>query len=262
MSVVPYVGLSELTGDKAGAAKSLVAEFVGTLILVFVGCGSCIGGDDSSSLSEQAQYVRIALCFGITVATLAQTIGHVSGCHVNPAVTAGLIVGQKIGLTKGILYILSQCLGATVGAAILRGVVPDTVRGAAGLGCTGVSQAISVGQAFGIEFMITLVLVLVVFAAAADSNNSTSVKGSAPLAIGLSITTCHLFAIPLTGSSMNPARSLGPSVVAGCWNNHWVYWAGPVMGGVTGALLYQLVFQAPPTHEYKGVEKDEKEDRV
>ena len=108
-------------------------------------------------------------------------------------------------------------------------------------------------KAFGIEFMITLVLVLVVFAAAADSNNSTSVKGSAPLAIGLSITTCHLFAIPLTGSSMNPARSLGPSVVAGCWNNHWVYWAGPVMGGVTGALLYQLVFQVRNIQSYLSI---------
>ena len=132
-------------------------------------------------------------------------------------------------------------------------------------------------QAFGIEFMITMVLVLVVFAAAADANNAGSVKGSAPLAIGLSITTCHLFAIPLTGSSMNPARSLGPSVVVGCWENHWVYWLGPILGGVTAGLLYQLVFQvsnrhlvmftmlvmqAPPTHIYKGVDNDEKEERV
>ena len=117
-------------------------------------------------------------------------------------------------------------------------------------------------QALGIEFLIPLVLVLVVFPAAADTNNTASVKGSAPLAIGLSITTCHLFAIPLTGSSMNPARSLGPSIVAGCWDNHWVYWAGPVMGGVTAALLYQLVFQAPPTPGYRGVQTEEKEDKV
>jgi len=260
MSVTPYIGLAEITADKAGTAKGLVAEFIGTLLLVFLGCGSCLGGDEDSPVSQQAQFVRIAMCFGITVATLAQTLGHVSGCHVNPAVTAGLIIGQKVGLCKGALFIVCQCLGATTGAGILYAVVPDTVRGAAGLGCTGVSPAISVGQAFGIEFMITMVLVLVVFAAAADANNS--VKGSAPLAIGLSITTCHLFAIPLTGSSMNPARSLGPSVVVGCWANHWLYWVGPILGGISAGLLYQLVFQAAPTHTYKGVDKEEMENKV
>jgi len=268
MSVTPYLGLSELTDDRAGAAKGMVAEFVGTLILVFVGCGSCVGGDEDPSLhplSQQAQYVRIALCFGITVATLAQALGHVSGCQVNPAVTAGLVVGQKIGLCKGALYIIFQCLGATVGACFLYAVVhteDSSVRGAAQLGCTGLNPNISVGQAFGVEFLITLVLVLVVYAAAADSNNAPSVKGSAPLAIGLSITTCHLFAIPLTGSSMNPARSLGPSIVVGCWDNHWVYWAGPIMGGITAALLYQLVFQAPAPLGYKGVAKDDKHNKV
>merc|ERR1712013_430594 len=107
-----------------------------------------------------------------------------------------------------------------------------TVRGFVDLGCTRVSPSISVGQGFGIEFMITLVLVLVVFAAAADANNKDNVKGSAPLAISLSITTCHLFAIPLTGSSMNPARSLGPAVILQNFSNHWVYWVGPLLGSI------------------------------
>merc|ERR1712244_79076 len=98
--LLPYLGLADCR--KVGTLlKSILAEFVGTLLLVFVGCGSCVGGDDDSSLSQQAQYVRIALCFGLTVATLAQTLGHVSGCHVNPAVTSGLIIGQKVGLVKG-----------------------------------------------------------------------------------------------------------------------------------------------------------------
>jgi len=264
MSVTPYLGLEEIIGDKAAAAKGAVAEFLGTLLLVFIGCGSCMGGDsnEDSVLSDQANYVRIALCFGITVATLAQTLGHVSGCHVNPAVTAGLIIGQKVGVCKGLLFLVCQCAGAVVGAAVLYGVVPESVRGRDSLGCTGVSPGISVGQGFGIEFMITLVLVMVVFASAADANNKDNVKGSAPLAIGLSITTCHLFAIPLTGSSMNPARSLGPSVVMGCWDNHWVYWAGPILGGISAGLLYQLVFQAAPSHTYKGVDKEEMENKV
>ena len=104
---------------------------------------------------------------------------------------------------------------------------------------------ISVGQGFGIEFFITFVLVLVVFASAADDNNTPSVKGSAPLAIGLSITTCHLFAIPLTGSSMNPARSFGSNIVFGRMQNLWVYFLGPILGGITAAIVYQLCFQAP-----------------
>ena len=104
---------------------------------------------------------------------------------------------------------------------------------------------ISVGQGFGIEFFITFVLVLVVFASAADDNNTPSVKGSAPLAIGLSITTCHLFAIPLTGSSMNPARSFGSNIVFGRMQNLWLYFLGPILGGITAAIVYQLCFQAP-----------------
>jgi len=256
---MPYIGLDEVTKDKVGTAKALIAECLGTLLLVFIGCGSCMSGDTDDDISHQAQYVRIALCFGVTVATIAQTIGHVSGCHINPAVTAGLITGAKIGLVKGLLYIVAQSLGAILGAGILKVFVSDPVRGYSGLGCTGFNEAIiSSGQAFGIEFMITMVLVLVVFGADADDNNAASVKGSPPLAIGLSITTCHLFAIPLTGSSMNPARSLGPSVVAGCWSNHWVYWLGPIAGGVAAALIYQLTFKAPEKCEYNGVARDDK----
>lgn len=253
---MPYIGMVEISKDKAGTAKALVAELLGTFILVLVGCGSCFSGDTDSDISHQAQYIRIALTFGVTVATVAQTIGHVSGCHINPAVTAGLVTGAKIGLVKGLLYIVAQCIGAILGAGVLRLLVPvGSVRGAEGLGCTGVSEAIGSGQAFGIEFLVTMVLVLVVFGAAADGNNAPSVKGSAPLAIGLSITTCHLFAIPLTGSSMNPARSLGPSVINGCWAHHWVYWLGPLAGGVAAALIYQLLFQAPEPEksEYTGV---------
>ena len=216
---------------------------------MLVGCGSCLGANLKYDI------VKIALCFGVTVATLAQSLGHISGCHVNPAVTAGLITGAKvsqglrasprlffslqIGAVKGLLYVVAQCVGAIVGAGILSILIPSSGP----VGASGLTK-ISAGQGFGIEFIITMVLVLVVFAAAADGNNSGSVKGSAPLAIGLSITTCHLFAIPLTGSSMNPARTLGPSVIFSSWDNHWVYWVGPILGGVTAALIYQLVLKA------------------
>jgi len=280
---LPSLGVDEIKNDPQGFGKALFAELLGTAILVFVGCGSCMGGDDSDStteLGQQAQFVRIALAFGLTVATLAQTIGHVSGCHINPAVTAGLITGAKVGLLKGLAYIVVQCIGGVLGGAILMAVVPATeknstarlgayvesvtsVRGRDGLGTTTVNPALTSGQAFGVEFLITMVLVLVVFASAADENNKDSVKGSAPLAIGLSITTCHLFAIPLTGSSMNPARSFGSNAVMGVWENHWVYWAGPILGGVAAALIYQLLLAAPEKDaekgEYSAVEMKDKD---
>lgn len=236
--LLPYLGVDEAK-DVVPLIKSLIAELIGTLMLVFIGCGSCLGGDN-------AEFVRIALAFGVTVATMAQSIGHISGCHINPAVTAGLFIGRKIGLIKALLYVVFQCLGATAGSGLLMAVTDTAVRGVDGLGMTTVNPNISAGQAFGIEFLITFVLILVVFGAAADDDNVPNVKGSAPLAIGLSITTCHLFAIPFTGSSMNPARTFGPAVVLGAWEHHWVYWLGPILGGMTASLIYQLVLKAAP----------------
>merc|ERR1719361_1686681 len=124
-------------------------------------------------------------------------------------------------------------------------------------GATLLNNSVTVGQGFGIEMLITFVLVLVVFAAAADENNTANVKGSAPLAIGLSITTCHLFAIPYTGSSMNPARTFGSNAVMSVWKDHWVYWAGPILGGVAAALIYQLLLAAPAKAKYDGVARNE-----
>jgi len=172
-----------------------------------------------------------------------------------------LITGAKVGLLKGLAYIGAQTVGAVAGAGVLSAVVPATVRGHSGLGTTVLGSGVSVGQAFGIEFLITMVLVLVVFGAAADENNAPSVKGSAPLAIGLSITTCHLFAIPLTGSSMNPARTFGSNAVRGVWANHWVYWVGPILGGVAAALIYQLLLAAPAPGEKKDYEAVEMKDK-
>jgi len=250
---LPYIGIAEIK-EHGKLVQSLLAEFIGTLLLVFVACGSCMGGDQKeppTQLDDQANIVRISLCFGITVATLAQTIGHVSGCHINPAVSLALIVGAKIGIVKGFLYIVFQCLGAICGAGILKGIVKTEIRGASGLGLTNLGPHVDVGEAIVVEMLITAVLAMVVFGAAADQFNSANVKGSAPLAIGLSITGCHLFAIPLTGSSMNPARSLGPAVILGNFENHWVYWVGPLLGGLIGALVYQLVFRVRPQPEKK-----------
>jgi len=231
---MPYLMVKKNGDNEVKTIKivnSLLAEMLGTMFLVLIGCGACHNANND--------FVRIALAFGVTVATIAQSIGHVSGCHINPAITAGLIVGAKIGLIKGLLYIVAQCIGAVIGAALLKAFITGDLPGT-----TGLSPTVNAGQGLGIELFITFVLVLVVYAAAADEDNSGSVKGSAPLAIGRSISACHLFAIPLTGSSMNPARSFGPALVAGKWAAHWVYWVGPILGGIFAALTYLLVFKA------------------
>jgi aquaporin related protein len=214
----------------------LMAEFIGTLFLVLVGCGSCISG---WSDKYEPSMVQIALAFGVTVATLAQAIGHVSGCHVNPAVTIGLIASGKCSFFKGIFYIIAQCLGGIAGSAILQAITPSSIQG--NLGMTILSSKLDPVQGLFVEALITFILVLTVCGVCDDLRED--IKGSAPLAIGLSISACHLMAIQYTGSSMNPARTLGPAVITKIWENHWVYWAGPLLGGCTAGFLYKIGFQ-------------------
>jgi len=239
MEYLPKIGLEDFSGKALkNTLAACAAELIGTMFLNLVGCGS--------ALNHANDYVRIALCFGVTVATMAQSIGHISGCHINPAVTAGLLIGRKIGLIKAILYIVSQCIGAVIGTGLLKVFYPSGVTkdNDGYLGVTDLAPTINAGQGLGIEFFITFVLILVVFGSAADEHAAAATKGSAPLAIGLSITTCHLYAIPLTGSSMNPARSFGSAVIASHWDNHWVYWIGPILGGICASILYNLILRA------------------
>lgn len=245
---LPKVGLAEIKQKKVAFARELAAELLGTMLLVMIGCGSAMSGDKDDGegqISDQALYVRIALAFGLAVATIAQTVGHISGCHINPAITVGLVAGAKVEVLKGLAYVVAQSLGGLLGAALLKCLVPDDTRGQSSLGSTQLGDGVSLVQGFGIEFFISFVLVMVVFGAAADENNAANVKGSAPLAIGLSITACHLFAIPLTGASMNPARTLGSNVVAGKFKDLWLYLLAPTLGGLVAGLLYQGVFAAP-----------------
>lgn len=218
--------------------RAVVAELIGTLLLVFVGCGSCLSWDE-----EKTNYnpvVQIAFCFGLSVGTIVWGIAHISGGHINPAVTSAFFITRRISFAKAIFYIAAQCIGAILGALILKGVTPYQRWGA--LGTTALNKEMEAGRAFGVEFMITFVLVFTVFAAC--DGKRTDLKGSGPLSIGLSVTMCHLFAIPLTGSSMNCARSFGPAVAMNNWENHWVYWIGPILGGVVAGLLYEYIFAA------------------
>ncbi|XP_972862.2 aquaporin AQPcic isoform X1 [Tribolium castaneum] len=225
------LGLSEITENKA-IWRMLVAEFIGTFLLVVIGCGSIV-------LSEEVVIVRIALTFGITVATLAQSIGHVSGCHINPAVTLSLFATGNIKLLRALLFIAVQLIGAVGGSAVLRLMVPEEKEHS--LGITNIGPGITDVQGFLMEIILTFLLLFIIHAVCDPRRKD--IKGSAPLAIGLAVTACHLCGIPYSGSSVNPARSFGPAVIMDSWENHWVYWAGPLLGGVLAGLIYKYLFK-------------------
>uniref|UniRef100_A0A0A9VSJ4 Aquaporin AQPcic n=1 Tax=Lygus hesperus TaxID=30085 RepID=A0A0A9VSJ4_LYGHE len=216
--------------------RALVAEFLGTMLLVVVGCGACVGSDVA-----QPTTLSIALAFGFIIASVVQMIGHISGAHINPAVTIGLLACGRIGLIMSILYIPFQLAGAVAGAALLQYLVPELKKDA--IGVVSVGAGLTEGQAFAVEAVITAVLLLVV-CAVTDPNRS-DLANSAPVAIGLAIACSHIFAVPLTGSGMNPARSFGPAAMVGQWDNQWIYWVAPLVGAACAGAVYRIIFRAP-----------------
>ncbi|KAK1119499.1 hypothetical protein K0M31_013326 [Melipona bicolor] len=245
------LGANELTDKKSGLYRALVAEFLGTLLLNFFGCGSVITGN----------VVAISLAFGLTVASAIQGIGHVSGGHINPAVTFGLMVIGKVPVIRGLLYVILQCIGAIAGSGILRALSPNRMEHA--LGVVSLSPGIDPIQGFGIEFFLAFILVLVV-CGACDAAKPDS-KGIAPLIIGLSVSVGHIIGVPRTGAGMNPARSFGSAVVMGLFKDHWVYWVGPIFGGMAAGLIYAFVIgpakepQESSNRVYTVAATDEKE---
>ncbi|KAK4881162.1 hypothetical protein RN001_004481 [Aquatica leii] len=187
-------------------------------------------------------------------------IGHVSGGHINPAVTAGMMVSQNISILKGLLYIVVQCLGAIAGSGLLMASIPEKYHGTS-MGITDLS--IPAGNGILVEVMLGFVLVFTVFGVCDVNRHET--KPAAALAIGCAVVVGHLATVDYTGSSMNPARSFGAAVLKNHWDNHWIYWIGPIIGGILAGLLYKYVFSAPPTGPLKIIERytavvtDEKE---
>ncbi|XP_045908592.1 aquaporin-4 isoform X2 [Micropterus dolomieu] len=247
--------------------RAVSGEYLATLIFVFLGLGSTINWAPGEEKPPPADLVLISLCFGLSIATMVQCFSHISGGHINPAVTAAMVVTRKLSLAKALFYVVAQCLGAITGAGILYLVTPAAVRGS--FGVTMMNSNISLGHGLLVELLITFELVFTVFATCDPKR--TDLGGSAGLAIGFAVAIGHLFAIPYTGASMNPARSFGPAVVTLNFENHWVYWVGPILGGILAAGLYEYlycpdpdikkrlkqVFQKDPSVKYREVDTED-----
>ncbi|CAM4523128.1 unnamed protein product [Lepidochelys olivacea] len=206
-----------------------------------LGIGSALGynfpvvGNKTATATQDN--VKVSLAFGIAIATMAQSVGHISGAHLNPAVTLGLLLSCQISVLKAFMYIVAQCLGAVVATAILSGVTSSLPNNS--LGLNALAEGINSGQGLGIEIIATFQLVLCVLATTDRRRNDIS--GSAPLAIGLSVALGHLLAIDYTGCGINPARSLGSALVGRNFTNHWIFWVGPMLGGASAALIYDFI---------------------
>lgn len=204
------------------------AEFLGTYALVTTGCGAIIVNSQTGALS----HLGIALTFGLVIAVMVAAIGHLSGAHFNPAVTLAFAFIRHFSWREVPLYIGGQLLGATFGAFTLR-----TLFGMrADLGTT-FPQG-DVMQSLGLEFLMTAGLMFVITAVATDNRVPVPL---AALAIGASVTLGVLWGGPISGASMNPARSFGPAILSGIWSHQWIYWLGPIVGAIAGVFAYQMV---------------------
>ncbi|CAG9772309.1 unnamed protein product [Ceutorhynchus assimilis] len=256
------LGVNEVSSSKVIDAvwKALLAEFLGNLLLNFFGCGSVVVMLFAPAL-HKPDFLLVSLTFGLVIFVCVQSLGHVSGAHLNPAVTVGMFAVGNIKVIKGLMYIIVQCLGALAGSAILKALLPEEWHDT-GLGMTTLNPKLTALQGFGFEFFLGFVLVLVV-SGVCDPNRPEA-KAAGPLAIGLAVALGHMGAISFTGSSMNPARTFGSAVISGIWDNHWIYWVGPIAGGIVAALIYQHALRAPTLTTVKIIERystvaDEKE---
>ena len=231
--------------------RRVFAEFLGTALLVVfaVGTATLSFGFKLTGTSVSAGVVTTAFAFGLVRLALAYTLGPISGCHVNPAVTMGFLVSRRISLSDAVAYWIAQFLGGIAGALALWGIFEGATGYSTktiGLGTDGWGKhsmiGLNAGGAFAAEVVLTFLFVLVVLGA----TSRVATPGAAGLAIGLALTTVHLFGIPLTGTSVNPARSLGPALVVhgDALSQVWLFIVAPLLGGAIAALVYWFLFDA------------------
>ena len=236
------MNLSLGTGDLTSreSHRAALAEYIATLLFVFIGAGTVVTTEIvAGDAMTPARLTAIAVANGLAIAVLVAAIARFSGGHINPAVTIAAAVTGKISITRGGMYIFMQVAGAISGAFLLKAVIPDAQEGMLGAHVLGAVENEAMG--YLVEVILTFFLVMVIFAVAIDPRGPG--LPLAPFAIGMVVMVDQLMGIPLTGASMNPARTIGPALAAGEWGAHWVYWLGPITGGVLAAAVYQGIFK-------------------
>lgn len=213
--------------------KGVLAEFIAVAILIVVGCSTTRHEVISETNFKQPNILRISFGFGLTIAILVAATAHISGGHLNPAVSFGLVIARRFSFLKFLIYSVAQIAGSIAGSVILKGVQGEI------LGVTEPAPGVSSGRAFGIETVITFLLVFTVLACT-DSERAEPIA-PVPLFVGLTITCCHLFAADVSGSAMNPARALGPSILASKYKDQWVYWVGGFLGALFAGIIYEYI---------------------
>ena len=226
-------------------SKRAVAEFLGTFWLVFGGCGSAVLAAAFPQLG--IGFYGVALAFGLTVLTMAYAIGHISGCHLNPAVSLGLVAGRRFPTAELLPYVIAQVLGGILGAGVLYLIASgkagfDVSGGFASNGYAAHSPGgYSLFSCFIAEVVLTCFFLIIIMGA----TDRRAPSGFAPVAIGLGLTLIHLIGIPVTNLSVNPARSTGPAIFVGGWAlaQLWLFWVAPLIGGTMGGALYAGIFE-------------------
>ena len=226
--------------------KKYLAELVGTFVLTFLGCGAAVSlGCDTAHVAGTPAVIGTAIAFGLAVVAMAYTIGGISGCHINPAITLGVFLSGKISAKDCGMYMVFQVIGAILAAGVLCVLAGcDSGLGANGLQTlneVGKAGTVSVGTGLIAEIVLTALFVLVVLGATSKTNGATN--NLAGLAIGLSLILIHLVGIHYTGTSVNPARSIGPALFAGgdALNQLWIFIVGPFVGGAIAAGIWKLI---------------------
>jgi aquaporin Z len=225
-------------------SKRALAEFFGTFWLVFGGCGAAVLAAGVPNVG--IGYAGVALAFGLTVLTMAFAIGHISGCHLNPAVSVGLVAGKRFPASELPHYVIAQVVGAIAAAGVLyviaSGVPTFDVH--AGFALNGYAEHSPQGYSLLAGFIAEVVLTAFFLIVIMGATDGRAPKGLAPIAIGLCLTLIHLVGIPVTDTSVNPARSTGPAIFAGGWalQQLWMFWVAPLIGGALGGVIYNTLF--------------------